>query len=119
MKPTPLRGWHRPAALTLLSLATLMAACGGGDGTTTTTTTPGSGTPLTDFLALAETDPEITVIDLIGPRGQPHTAVLEISEDTAQRLQRQFRNASAPPHHLTIEPDRPLSLFDRGAAGPV
>ena len=78
-----------------------------------------SGTPLTDFLALAETDPEITVIDLIGPRGQPHTAVLEISEDTAQRLQRQFRDASAPTHQLTIEPDRPLSMFDSGATGPI
>ena len=78
-----------------------------------------SGTPLTDFLALAETDPEITVIDLIGPRGQPHTAVLEISEDTAQRLQRQFRDASAPTHQLTIEPDRPLSMFDSGAVGPI
>jgi len=76
-------------------------------------------TPLTDFLALAETDPEIAVVDLIGPRGQPHTAVLEISEDTAQRLQRQFRDASAPPYQLTIEPDRPLSMFDSGAAGPI
>ena len=77
-------------------------------------------TPLADFLALAETDPEITVVDLIGPRGQPHTAVLEISEDTAQRLQRQFRDAGAPPtHQLTIEPDRPLSMFDSGAAGPI
>jgi hypothetical protein len=78
-----------------------------------------SSTPLTDFLALAGTDPEITVVDLIGPRGQPHTAVLEISEDTAQRLQRQFREAGAPTHQLTIEPDRPLSMFDSGAAGPI
>ena len=77
------------------------------------------GTPLTDFLARAETDPEITVVDLIGPRGQPHTAVLEISEDTAQRLQRQFRETGAPTHQLTIEPDRPLSMFDSGAAGPI
>lgn len=77
------------------------------------------GTPLTDFLALSETDPEITVVDLIGPRGEPHTAVLEISADTAQRLQRQFRDASPPSHQLTIEPDRPLSMFDNGAAGPI
>ena len=77
------------------------------------------GTPLTDFLALAETDPEITVVDLIGPRGQPHTAVLEISDEIAQRLQRHFRDANAPSHQLTIEPDRPLSMFDNGAAGPI
>ncbi len=76
-------------------------------------------TPLTDFLALAETDPEITVVDLIGPRGQPHTAVLEISDETAQRLQRHFRDASTPSHQLTIEPDHPLSMFDHGAAGPI
>lgn len=77
------------------------------------------GTPMTDFLALAETDPEITVVDLIGPRGQPHTAVLEISAETANRLARQFRDASPPSHQLTIEPDRPLSMFDNAAAGPI
>jgi hypothetical protein len=78
-----------------------------------------SGSPLTDFLALAETDPEITVADLIGPRGQPHTAVLEITAETAQRLQRQFRNTSIPSHQFTIEPDRPLSMYDGGASGPI
>ena len=77
------------------------------------------GTPLTDFLALAETDPEIAVVDLIGPRGQPHTAVLEISDETAQRLQRHFDDTNAPSHQLTIEPDHPLSMFDNGAAGPI
>ena len=77
------------------------------------------GTLLTDFLALAETDPEITVVDLIGQRGQPHTAVLEISDETAQRLQGQFRDTNTPSHQLTIEPDRPLSMFDNGAAGPI
>ena len=77
------------------------------------------GTPLTDFLALAETDPEIAVVDLIGPRGQPHTAVLDISAETANRLARQFRDTSPPCHQLTIEPDRPLSMFDNDAAGTI
>ena len=77
------------------------------------------GAALTDFLTLAETDPDITVSDLIGPRGQPHTAVLEISAETAQRLQQQFRNAGAASHQLTIEPDRPLSMYDGGAFGPI
>ena len=77
------------------------------------------GSSLADFLALAETDPDITVADLIGPRGQPHTAVLEITAETAQRLQRQFRHAGTPSHQLTIEPDRPLSMYDSGAFGPI
>jgi hypothetical protein len=77
------------------------------------------GTLLTEFLTLTENDPEITVVDLIGPREQPHTAVLEISAATAQRLQRQLRDAGTPSHQLTIEPDRPLSMFDSGAAGPT
>ena len=77
------------------------------------------GAPLTDFLALAETDPDINVIDLIGPRGQPHTAVLEITSETARRLQQQFCYAGAPTHQLTIEPDRPLSMYDSGAFGPI
>ncbi|MFS2138951.1 hypothetical protein ACCD07_23340, partial [Duganella sp. Dugasp56] len=42
------------------------------------------GAPLTDFLALADVDPEITVVDVIGPRDSPHTAVVEISPDKAR-----------------------------------
>nr|WP_315392198.1 hypothetical protein [uncultured Duganella sp.] len=77
------------------------------------------GSALADFLAQADGDPEITVADVIGPRGQPHTAVLELSADTAQRLQQRFRAAGDPSQQLTIEPDRPLSMFDSGAAGPM
>ena len=78
-----------------------------------------SGEPMTDFLALAAGDPEIAVVDTIGPRGQPHTAVVEISPDKARALALHFRSMSSPGHQLTIEPDRPLSLFDNGPAGPL
>jgi hypothetical protein len=70
------------------------------------------GAPLGDFLALAANDPEITVIDIIGPRDQPHTAVVEISQDKARLLDQHFRLAGSVSHQLTIEPDRPLSMFN-------
>jgi hypothetical protein len=78
-----------------------------------------SGAPLTDFLALAAGDPEIAVVDTIGPNGQPHTAVVEISPDKARALALHFRSMSGPDHQLTIEPDRPLSMFDRRPDGPL
>lgn len=70
------------------------------------------GVPLNDFLAVAETDPDIAVIDIIGPRDQPHTAVVELTADKAQRLAQHFRLTGTPAHQLTIEPDRPLSMFN-------
>jgi len=76
------------------------------------------GAALSDFLALAVTDPEIDVVDTIGPRDRPHTAVVEISPDKARVLDQHFRSTSTPSHHLTIEPDRPLSMFDGAPADP-
>jgi hypothetical protein len=76
------------------------------------------GAALGDFLALAATDPEIAVVDTIGPRDRPHTAVVEISPDKARVLDLHFRSTSTPSHHLTIEPDRPLSMFDGAPADP-
>lgn len=77
------------------------------------------GAPLADFLALADVDPEISVVDLIGPHDQPHTAVVEISPDKARVLDLHFRSTSTPSHQLTIEPDQPLSLFDRDQTDPI
>jgi hypothetical protein len=77
------------------------------------------GAPLTDFLALADVDPEITVVDVIGPRDSPHTAVVEISPDKARVLALHFRSTGTPSQQLTIEPDQPLSMFDRAQAGPI
>ena len=73
---------------------------------------------LAHFLVCARDDADIVVLDLIGPRDAPHTAVLELDPATAQRLQQQFRDSGdAPDLQLTIEPDRPLSLFDVTPAG--
>jgi hypothetical protein len=73
---------------------------------------------LADFLAQAQDDADIVVLDLIGPPDAPHTAVLELDDATAQRLQQQFRASGAvPEEQLTIEPDRPLSLFDIAPTG--
>jgi hypothetical protein len=77
------------------------------------------GALLADFLALADVDPEITVVDVLGPRDQPHTAVVEISPDKARVLELHFRSTGTPSHQLTIEPDQPLSLFEQMQAGPI
>ncbi len=69
------------------------------------------GTPLNDFLSVAATDPEIAVIDIIGPRDRPHTAVVELTADKARLLDQHFRLTGTAAHQLTIEPDRPLSMF--------
>ena len=70
------------------------------------------GAPLNDFLTLAATDPEIAVVDIIGPRDRPHTAVVELSPNKARLLAQHFRLTATLAHQLTIEPDRPLSMFN-------
>ncbi len=75
--------------------------------------------PVRDFLTAAADDPDIAVVDTIGPREQPHTVVVEISPDKALALAQRFRNSSHPTNQLTIEPDRPLSMFDSGPAGAI
>ena len=70
------------------------------------------GAPLGDFLALAASDPDIAVLDIIGPRERPHTAVLELSPDKARLLDQHFRLTGTLQQQLTIEPDRPLSMFN-------
>jgi hypothetical protein len=85
--------------------------------------TPGSATgryivrsedprALADFIEDAKADPELELVDTIGPAGAPHTAVFVMPHEKAQALQR--REASNP-HRLIIERDRPLSLFGNGA----
>ena len=62
---------------------------------------------LAEFLGKVAHDPGIDVIDLIGPRELPHTAVVEASRERARALAVCFRDTN----QLIIEPDRPLSLF--------
>ena len=77
------------------------------------------GAPLNDFLAVAGIDADISVVDIIGPRERPHTAVVEITPEKARLLEQHFRLTGTPDHQLTIEPDRPLSLFDSGPFDPL
>jgi hypothetical protein len=67
----------------------------------------GDSAPLAAFIASIRADPAIALVDTIGPAGQPHTAVVETSGAVADTLRQRFRTSNT----LTIEPDRPLSLF--------
>ena len=61
---------------------------------------------LAAFLAGVGADPDIDVVDTIGPQGRPHTAVVAIAPDKALAFERRFQNSN----QLSIERDRPLSL---------
>lgn len=62
---------------------------------------------LGDFLESLGANPAVRLVETIGPSaGPPHTVVVETDPATAEQLRRRHHN------QLTIEPDRPLSLFD-------
>jgi hypothetical protein len=65
------------------------------------------GAKLARFVADARTNPELQLLDAIGPQGAPHTAVFDMAHDTAAALEQRF----AASGDMKIEPDRPLSLF--------
>lgn len=62
---------------------------------------------LTRFVSESSTNPELRLLDTVGPPGAPHTAVFDMAHDMAAQLQKHF----AASGDLNIEPDRPLSLF--------
>ena len=61
---------------------------------------------LQSFLASLASEPDIELLDVLGPPGSPHTAVIRTSGATARALTQRFDAT----HQLTIEPDQPLSL---------
>lgn len=61
---------------------------------------------LAAFLAGLGAQAAVRLVDIVGPKEAPHTAVVETDPDTAEQLRRRNLN------QLTIEPDQPLSLFD-------
>ncbi len=63
---------------------------------------------LTAFINEVNVDPDMELVDTIGPAGHPHTAVVAMRHEKAFSLEQRFRKSN----HLKIEPDRPLSLFD-------
>lgn len=69
------------------------------------------GSTLADFLATIEHEPELELVDTIGPAQRPHTAVIAVAPEHAASFEQRFRNSQ----QLMIERDRPLSLFDKSA----
>lgn len=67
----------------------------------------GDAVPLAAFIAGIGADPSIRIVERIGPPGQPHTLVAEMSADRASELEQSFRQSQ----QLMIEPDRPLSMY--------
>ena len=64
---------------------------------------------LAKLLARFEQDPETTLVKVIGPVENPRTSVVVMSEDTAQRYQREFQDEyhfekNAPLHPLSDPP---------------
>lgn len=64
---------------------------------------------LADFLSDLHGDPMLELIEVIGPPGKPHTAVVAVPPEQAPSFEQRFGNSP----HLLIERDRPLSLFDK------
>ena len=59
------------------------------------------------FVDDAHKDPDLDLIETIGPNDAPHTAVYEMAHNKAAALQQDFQAEGT----LKIEPDKPLSLF--------
>jgi len=70
------------------------------------------GDTLSEFLDTVRGDPDLDVIDTIGPPGQPHTAVLAVAPALADAFEQRIRTSP----QLMIERDRPLSLLDKTAS---
>lgn len=63
---------------------------------------------LAEFIDEAKIDPELELVDTIGPVGAPHTAVFLMQDEKARALQQRYGESN----QIIIERDRPLSLFD-------
>ena len=59
------------------------------------------------FLRSLDGDPDIALVDQIGPPGAPHTLVVAVAPERAALLDARVRASG----QLTLEQDRPLSLF--------
>jgi len=66
------------------------------------------GPALAAFIAGIPAIPAVRLVDTVGSKAQPHTAIVETDALTAEQLGLSFRSLN----QLMIEPDRPLSLFD-------
>ena len=64
---------------------------------------------LNELINRIKQDPGVELLDVIGPAGQPHTIVAAMPHEKARFLEQDLI-LSKPA--MTIELDRPLSLFD-------
>ena len=63
---------------------------------------------LAAFIDTIRSDPDIALVDTIGPPGQVHTAVIDIAADKAPMFERRFIQSD----ELIVERDQPLSMSD-------
>lgn len=63
---------------------------------------------LAAFIESIRGDPDIAVVDTIGPPGQVHTAVIDVAPDKAPQFERRFIHSD----ELIVERDQPLSMSD-------
>lgn len=68
---------------------------------------------LAQFIQTVAADPEMELVDAIGPAGHSHTVVVAMSHEKASALMQHFGTSTS----LKIEPDRPLSLFENTPGG--
>ncbi len=84
-----------------------MATIHGGPGRGRYLVSCADGARLANFVAESHADPELQLLDTIGPHGAPHTAVFDMAHATAAELERRFATSG----DMKIEPDQPLSMF--------
>ena len=70
------------------------------------------GSTLTDFLAGVDSDPQLEVVDTIGPVGRVHTAVVNVAADQVPGFEQRYGHSQ----QLMIERDRRQSLLDKTMA---
>lgn len=63
---------------------------------------------LAAFIDSIRDDPDIVLVDTIGPAGQAHTAVVDIAPGQVAQFERRFLHSD----ELIVERDQPLSLSD-------
>jgi len=59
---------------------------------------------MTELMRAIQANPDIEILDEIGPKGRPHTLVTAMTEDSAETLRNRFDG------QVIIELDRPLTL---------
>ncbi len=71
-----------------------------------------SGAKLSTFLSEVGTQPEVKLVEKIGPSEAPHTAVFDMSHEKAAQLEQSFAGVG----ELKIEPDQRVKMMDKPAA---